>query len=64
MAREKADYRPLLEDILSFTGGRRLVRFAEVCQYLGLSAPTVRKRYGITREGITAPALALLLARE
>lgn len=62
MAREKKDYRAILEDILVFSGGKRVLTVGEVAQYTGLSRPTVCKRYGIGREGVMAPALAMKLS--
>lgn len=62
MSREKIDYRAILEDILQFTGGRRVLTLREVAKYTGLSVPTAKKRYGIGAEGVTAPALAMAMA--
>ena len=62
MAREKEDYRPILEDILSYPEGRRLLSVKDVAGYLGICEKTAKARYGITKEGITAPALARRLA--
>lgn len=62
MAREKKDYRVILEDILDFSGGRRILTAKDVARYTGLSYPTVKKRYGIGTDGVAAPTLAMALA--
>lgn len=63
MARELDSYRDNLEDILQFTGGKRLLSLKDVSEYLGICCNTARTRYGVTKDGITAPALARKLAR-
>ena len=64
MPREFEDYRPILEDILKFSSGRRSLSAKDVAQYLGKCEKTVRRRYGIGAGGILAPVLARILARE
>ena len=60
---EKATYRLILADLLDFSGGIRTFTARDVANYLGISRPTVIKRYGI-RKSILAPELAHLLANE
>lgn len=64
MAREHEMYRPLLEDILAYTGGKRLLTISDVAGYLGRGRPWVTEHIGVTREGITPMALAQKLARD
>lgn len=55
-------YRETLDDILAFTGGKRLLTLRDVKNYTGIyDNRTVRSRYPITDGHITAPTLALLL---
>lgn len=63
MARELESYRDILEDLLQYTNGRRLLTIDEVCGYLGICYKTAKKRFDVTRDGISAPALARKLAR-
>lgn len=62
MPREPGAYRDNLEDILAFTEGRRLVTQKEVAKYLGRDVKTVRRVYGVDKNGISAPTLARKLA--
>lgn len=63
MGRELESYRDILEDILKYTGGKRLLTTEEVCRYLGICYKTAKKRFTMTRDGISAPALARKLAQ-
>lgn len=63
MPREREMYRPILEDILSFTGGRRMMSLKDVCQYVGRENRWVKEHLGVTREGVTAMELAHRLAK-
>jgi Mn-dependent DtxR family transcriptional regulator len=63
MARERDSYRDILEDIYRRCGDKALLSLAEVARYLGIDRRTVTKRFGIGTAGITAPALARMLAR-
>ena len=56
-------YRETLADILSFTGGKRILSVSDTSRLLGKSRPWVREHLGITGMGITAQALAWKLAR-
>lgn len=56
--REKPDYRDNLEDILSFTGGARMLSGLQVAKYTGLCFNTVKKRYPFKDGLISAPTLA------
>ena len=58
MARETADYRDNLEDILAFTGGARMLSGLQVSKYLGLCFNTVKKRYPFKDGYISAMTLA------
>lgn len=64
MPREHELYRPLLEDILAFTGGKRLMTISDVAGYIGRRRPWVTEHLGVTADGITAMALAQKLAKE
>ena len=55
--REKAGYRDVLEDILSWSDGKRLL----TATYLGIDRRTAIKRYKIAAGGIAAPVLARML---
>ena len=57
-----AEYRLVLEDILDFTDGKRLLTARLVAEYLGINVKTARKRYGIGSEGIHAVELARALS--
>lgn len=63
MSREKVDYRPILADILEWSNGRRLLSQGDVAAYLGISRYSIKRKYGIGAGGITAPSLAMILAR-
>lgn len=63
MSREKAAYRQNLEDILDFTGGRRMLSVGDVRRYLGFSDNRcVKKRFPIVNGYISAVTLASCLA--
>lgn len=63
MPRELPSYRDNLEDILHFSGGKRLLHINEVCEYLGICYKTAKKQFGITKDGISAASLARQLAK-
>lgn len=63
MPKELDGYRDVLEDLLDFFGGKRLLYPAEVAQYLGVDSRTAKARYDIPREGIAAPILARRMCR-
>lgn len=63
MPRERQDYRDILEDILAFTGGKRMLCISDVVRYTGHSAKTVKKKWPEFKEGVTAPTLARALCR-
>lgn len=62
MAREKANYRPMLEDILDFTSGKRLLNIADVARYTGKTRDWCAKHVPFQDGHITAVALARHLA--
>ena len=64
MPREHEMYRPILEDILSFTGGKRMMSMKDVCTYTGRENRWVKEHLSVTREGITAMELAHRLAKK
>lgn len=64
MPREKETFRLELEEILKFTGGRRVLTVTDVSNYTGQSWRVCRERYNVSgKEGISAVALAKMLAR-
>lgn len=62
MAREKEDYRSILEDILQFFDGKRVLTVTDVARFTGRDRGTVRRRFDIRDGEITAHRLARLLA--
>ena len=56
-------YRPILEDILAFTGGKRMMSLTEVSVYVGRESRWVKRHLDVTREGITVHELANKLAK-
>ncbi len=58
MAREKANYRIVLEDILTSTGGKRLLNVSDVARYTGKGMDWCRKHVPFSNGHITAVALA------
>lgn len=63
MPKEPEAYRDNLEDILSFTGGKRHLTQKEVAAYLGRDPRFIKKFFGVEREGISAPTLARMLSK-
>lgn len=63
MPREDEAYRDNLEQLYKYFLPRRLVYIADVARYLGCHKDTVKKRYNITKEGITLETLARRLCR-
>lgn len=62
MAKEKSEYRDILEDASEYFGGKRLLSVADVAKYLKVDRRTVVERFGISKMGITLPALARRLS--
>lgn len=63
MSREKAAYRQNLEDILTFTGGRRMLSIQDVRQYTGFKDNrSVKRRFPFVDGYISAATLASCLA--
>ena len=58
MAREKADFRFILEDILIFFDGSRMLTGLQVAKYTGMSFNTLKKRFPFKDGYISAPTLA------
>lgn len=63
MPRERPAYRDNLEDILAFTGGKRMLTTADVRKYTGMVDIRTIKRHFPIRDGfIAAATLARCLA--
>ena len=63
MSREKAGYREILQDILEFSQGRRMLTVKEVGAYTGIvDYRAVKKRFPFEDNYISAFALARSLA--
>lgn len=65
MGREKQCYRDNLEDILTWSGGKRVLLVSEVVAYTGMSRPWVERHVfeGIkVKDGISAATLARRLS--
>ena len=57
MSRELEDFRPYMEDILAFTGGRRVMTAKEAMEYTGKS------RHWLNNRGLNNQIGAVQLAR-
>ena len=64
MARELEGYRDVMEDLLTFFNGRRLLYQRDVAEYLGCCPRKAAKLYNIPREGITIPLLARRICKQ
>lgn len=63
MGRERESYRPIIEDLLVFTGGKRMLTVSDVSRYTGRSRDWCRDKLGVRGDtGITVQALAIKLA--
>lgn len=63
MPRERGGYRETLEDILEFTGNKRLLSLRDVKAYTGfVDDRSVKKRFPIKDGYIAATMLALCLS--
>lgn len=63
MSRELPGYRENLEDILSFTGGKRLLSVGDLCRYTGITDHRTAKRHFPVENGyISAVVLARCLS--
>lgn len=63
MSRERLGFRENLQDILEFSGGRRMLTVADVKAYTGLSDyRSIKRRFPFRDNYISAPTLALCLA--
>lgn len=63
MGREPQNYRAELEQILEHFDGKRLLTRTEAAAYLGKSVDYCRDRMHITKDGVSAQALAMFLAK-
>lgn len=63
MSKEPESFRTELEQIMAFSGGRRLLKQCEVAAYLGRSVDYVREHMNVSRDGMSATALAMYLAK-
>lgn len=62
MSRERQGYRENLQDILEFSGGRRLLTVTDVKNYTGLSDHrSIKRRFPFRDNCISAATLALCL---
>ena len=63
MSRERVGYRENLQDILEFSGGRRMLTVAEVRTYTGLKDyRTIKRRFPFKDHYISAATLAKCLS--
>lgn len=63
MSREREAYRDNLEDILTFTEGKRLLTITDVRRYTGLRDDrAIKKRFPFRDGYISAPTLARCLS--
>lgn len=63
MSRERPGYRENLQDILEFSGGRRMLTVADVKAYTGLADyRTIKSRFPFRDRYISAATLAMCLA--
>ena len=62
MPRELPNYRDELEQILAFTGGKRILSWAEVQEYTGKGYKWCDNHLKIPHDGCTAVQLAHALA--
>lgn len=63
MSREREVYRDNLEDILTFTDGKRLLTITDVRRYTGLRDDrAIKKRFPFRDGYISAPTLARCLS--
>lgn len=63
MSKEPENYRLELEQILLHFNGKRLLTRKDAAEYLGRSVDFCRDRMHITKDGISATALAMYLAK-
>lgn len=63
MPREKPEYRDNFQALVEHFGGRMLLTAVDVAAYCGIDPRTARRRYEISREGITVPTLARRMCR-
>lgn len=61
MSREKETYRAILSDLLN-AKDERIWWQKEIAMYLGVDRRTVKKRYGVGRNGIEVHLLAQRIA--
>lgn len=63
MSKELPGYRENLEDILTFTGGKRLLTVGDLCRYTGMTDQRTAKRHFPVEHGyISAATLARCLS--
>lgn len=62
--KEPDAYRPILENLLSSTHGKRILSQSDVARLLNKSRGWVRERLEVKKDGITVEALAWKLAKE
>ena len=59
---ENAHYRDNLEDLLKFLNGKRILSISDITQYTGLDRRTIKKRFGVSSEGISIATFARKLS--
>jgi hypothetical protein len=62
--KEPDAYRPILESLLSYTHGKRILSQSDVARHLNKSRGWVRERLEVKKDGISVEALAMKLAKE
>ena len=62
MAREKQDYRDILEILLARTDGKIVLSQTDAAEALRIDRHTAARKYGIKKDGITVTALARMIA--
>ena len=63
MSRDRVGFRENLQDILEFSGGRRMLTVAEVKAYTGLvDYRTIKRRFPFKDRYISAATLAMCLS--
>lgn len=64
MSKELPGYRENLEDILAFTGGKRMLAMGDLLKYTGFGDPrTVRRHFPLENGYISAATLARCLSQ-
>lgn len=62
MAREREGYRVIMEDLLAFFDGKRLLSISDVARYCKCDRHRAKRLFDISTAGITVPDLARRMA--